>query len=123
VVRINLYHRVTLANFVSGALPVAIEPLFTAEHRTPDLMNLSIFPTLLENQAFLSALVYSMLQTQSSSASNNESLHFKGAAIECLQDDLQKNGAARWTLSICTILLLCSAAVSWAHAICFISTD
>lgn len=108
---------------MAGALRIAAEPLFTAEHQTPDLVNLSIFPSLLQNQAFLSALVYSMLQTQDSSAPANESLHFKGTAIEFLQDDLHRNGSTRWTLSICTILLLCAAAVSWIDAICFIHTD
>ncbi|KAK4945571.1 hypothetical protein LTR10_015190 [Elasticomyces elasticus] len=94
----------------SGPFLVATEPLFTAEHQSLDLMNLSIFPDLLESQAFLSALVYSMIRSDNTSESINESLHFKGRAIEYLQDDLHKNGSAHWTLAICTILVLCGVA-------------
>ncbi|KAI1623117.1 hypothetical protein EDD37DRAFT_458923 [Exophiala viscosa] len=94
----------------SGAFRVATEPLLTAEHQTPDLMHLSIFPDLLENRAFLSALIYSMLQSPDYSTSATKGLHFKGRAIQCLQEDLHKNGSTCWTLAICTILVLCGAA-------------
>ncbi|KIV76954.1 hypothetical protein, variant [Exophiala sideris] len=94
----------------SGSFLVAIEPLFTAEHQSLNLVNLSIFPDLLESQALLSALVYSMLRSKDTSKSFNESLHFKGRAIEYLQDDLHKNGSTHWTLAICTILMLCGVA-------------
>lgn len=86
--------------------------MVTAEHGECDVASLSVFPDLLENSAFLFALVHSMVLSSNAWRSSNESLHLKGRAIECLHEALPRNSTTVRALSICAILMLCDAAVS-----------
>ncbi|KAK7894255.1 hypothetical protein LTR67_006013 [Exophiala xenobiotica] len=72
---------------------MATNPLFTAEDEKRDLANISVFPDLLANSAFLI-----------------ESLYLKGSAIERLHENLRKSDVTSQALSACTMLMLGHAA-------------
>jgi hypothetical protein len=90
---------------------MATNPLFTAEHEKRDLANISVFPDLLANSAFLYALVYSMVLSWNSWECSIESLCLKGSAIECLHENLRKTDITSQALSACAMLMLGHAAV------------
>ncbi|KAK5189564.1 hypothetical protein LTR99_001817 [Exophiala xenobiotica] len=89
---------------------MATNPLFTAKDEKRVLGNISVFPDLLANSAFLYALVYSMVLSWNSWECSIESLYLKGSAIERLHENLRKSDVTSQALSACTMLMLGHAA-------------